>query len=169
MASQVEAWLRGPLPGVDPYLMPAAHALVQAGEELEAVAGLSPRQLLATPGGIASLDFHLRHVAAATERLLTYARGRALTPEQLAQASAEKEATQSPDAATLVAEARTALEHALAEICATPRERLLEPREVGRQRLPSTVLGLLSHIAEHAARHAGQVVTTLRVVRSLEA
>ncbi len=167
MASQPEAWQRGPLPGVDPYLMPAAHALVQASEELEVVSGLTPAQLLARPGGIASLDFHLRHLAAATERLLTYSRGNQLTPEQLAQAAAEKEAATSPEAGVLVAEARTALEHALAEIRATPRERLLEPREVGRQRLPSNVLGLLSHIAEHAARHVGQIVTTSRLVRSL--
>ncbi len=166
MPSQPEAWQRGPLPGVDPYLMPAAHALVQAGEDLEVVAGLSPEELLARPGGVASLDFQLRHLAGATERLLCYARGRQLTPEQLAQAAAEKEAATSPDAATLVAETRTALEDALAEIRATPRERLLEPREVGRARLPSNVLGLLGHIAEHAARHVGQVVTTSRLVRS---
>ncbi len=167
MASQPEAWQRGPLSGVDPYLMPAAHALVQASEDLEVVAGLSREQLLARPGGIASLDFHLRHLAAATERLLTYARGRQLTPEQLAQAAAEKEAGASPDAATLVAEVRTALEQALAEIRATPRERLLEPREVGRARLPSNVIGLLGHIAEHASRHLGQITTTARLVRSL--
>ena len=166
MASQPEAWQRGPLPGVDPYLMPAAHALVQAGEDLAVVAGLSPEQLLARPGGAASLDFHLRHLAAATERLLTYARGRRLAPEQLARAAAEQEAATSPDAAVLVAEVREALEDVLAEIRATPRERLLEPREVGRQRLPSTVLGLLGHIAEHAARHVGQIVTTTRLVRS---
>ena len=36
-----EPWLRGPLPGVDPYLMPAAHALTHAGEDLaRAVADL---------------------------------------------------------------------------------------------------------------------------------
>jgi len=29
--SEREAWLRGPLPGVPPLLMPAAHALVGAG------------------------------------------------------------------------------------------------------------------------------------------
>ena len=42
---------------------------------------------------------------------------------------------------------------------------LLEPRAVGRQRLPSTVLGLLYHAAEHATRHTGQAVTTTTILR----
>ncbi len=36
---------------------------------------------------------------------------------------------------------------------------------MGRGRLPSTVLGLLVHAAEHASRHAGQITTTARFVR----
>jgi uncharacterized damage-inducible protein DinB len=148
--------------------MPAAHMLVQASEDLEAAAELTPEQLRAQPGGVASVGFHLRHLAGATGRLLTYTRGRALTPEQLAIAAAEAEATEPSDGALLVAAAREALEAALAEMRATPRERLLEPREVGRQRLPTNVLGLLAHIGEHAARHAGQIVTTARVVRARE-
>ena len=166
--SSPEVWQRGPLPGVDPYLMPAAHMLVQASEDLAAAAELTPEQLRAQPGGVASVGFHLRHLAGATERLLTYARGRTLTPEQLVVAAAEAEATEPADAALLVAAAREALEAALAEMRATARERLLEPRAVGRQRLPSNVLGLLAHIGEHAARHAGQIATTARVVRARE-
>ncbi len=166
--SSPEVWQRGPLPGVDPYLMPAAHMLVQASEDLEAAAALTPEQLRAQPGGVASVGFHLRHLAGATGRLLTYARGQMLTPEQLAQAAGEAAAAEGADAALLVAAAREALEAALAELRGTPRERLLEPREVGRQRLPSNVLGLLSHIGEHAARHLGQIVTTARIVRARE-
>jgi uncharacterized damage-inducible protein DinB len=37
----------------------------------------------------------------------------------------------------------------------------------GRARLPSTVLGLLFHAAEHASRHTGQIVTTSKLVRGL--
>src|SRR5512135_1145604 len=98
MSTPPEAWLRGPLPGVDPYLMPAAHALVQAGEDLEAAASLTPEQLAARPGGVASVGFHLRHLAGSTERLLTYARGASLSPEQLAVARAEAELAESRDA-----------------------------------------------------------------------
>jgi uncharacterized damage-inducible protein DinB len=31
--------------------------------------------------------------------------------------------------------------------------------------LPSTVLGLLVHAAEHTSRHVGQLITTMKVVR----
>lgn len=161
-----EAWQRGPLPGVDPYLMPAAHALVQVAEELEAAAGLTPEQIRARPGGVASIAFHLRHMAGATQRLLTYARGQSLTPEQLDAAAREAEAEEPADAATLIAGAREALERALDQMRATPREVLLEPRTVGRKRLPTNVLGLLGHVAEHAGRHAAQIVTTARIVRA---
>lgn len=164
-----EAWLRGPLEGIDPYLMPAAHALVQAGEDLDAARGLTPEQLAFRPGGAASAAYHLLHLAGSTRRLLTYARGQSLTAEQLEQSAGEvAAATQPAGADELIAGARAALAEALMQIERTPREGLLEPREVGRQRLPSTVMGLLFHIAEHAARHAGQLVTTVRVVRGTE-
>ena len=41
---------------------------------------------------------------------------------------------------------------------------LLDPREVGRMKLPSNVLGLLFHAAEHTQRHVGQLVTTVKVI-----
>ena len=44
--------------------------------------------------------------------------------------------------------------------------RLLEARGVGRLQLPSTVLGLLFHAAEHTQRHVGQIVTTARMVQA---
>jgi hypothetical protein len=52
---------------------------------------------------------------------------------------------------------------------ATPERDLLAPREVGRARLPSNVLGLLFHAAEHTQRHLGQAVTTARIVRGTAA
>ncbi len=162
-----EAWLEGPLAGVDPYLMPVAHGLVQVGRELERVTDLTTDQLWARPGGAASVGFHLKHVAGVLDRLPTYARGEELSPAQMAQLRAEGEPGDPPaDVATLVRQARAAVESALGQVRATPREALLEAREVGRRRLPSTVLGLLHHAAEHATRHAGQAVTTAIVVRS---
>jgi hypothetical protein len=38
-------------------------------------------------------------------------------------------------------------------------------REVGRQKLPSTVLGLYVHAAEHTQRHVGQLLVTARIQR----
>ncbi|MBA3441275.1 MAG: DinB family protein, partial [Pyrinomonadaceae bacterium] len=80
---QTEAWLRGPLDGIDPLLMPAAHALVQAATDIEQAAqNLTVQELWSRPGGAASVGFHLRHVAGSIDRLFTYARGKQLTAEQ---------------------------------------------------------------------------------------
>ncbi|HEX6939927.1 MAG TPA: DinB family protein [Longimicrobiales bacterium] len=161
-----EAWLSGPIEGVDPYLMPVAHALVQVGRDLEAVADLSPDQLWARPGGAASIGFHLMHIAGVLDRLLTYARGEALSEAQLEALRKEGRPGEPPaDAAALLARARAAIERALDQVRATPRDTLLDARDVGRKRLPSNVLGLLYHAAEHATRHTGQIITTMKLVR----
>ena len=167
--SQPEAWLRGPLEGVDPMLMPAAHALVQASEDLERAAlGLTVQELWVKPGGAASLGFHLRHIAGSTDRLLTYARGDQLTDAQRQGIALEQQAGDPPaDAATLVREARAAIECALAAIRTVPKESLLDARAIGRAALPTNVFGLLCHIAEHTQRHTGQIITTAKIVRGL--
>lgn len=165
--SEPEAWQRGPIDGVPPLLMPAAHAFTQVREELAGViAGLDEARLWARPGGAASVGFHLRHIASATGRLLAYARGESLTPEQL-RAAGDEQAPPGPgeSAAALLDAAREALGRALAELRATDASTLLEPRTVGRRKLPSNVLGLLFHAAEHAQRHCGQAATTARIVR----
>jgi uncharacterized damage-inducible protein DinB len=168
MTSLPEAWLRGPLPGVDPYLTPAAHALVQASVDLERAArGLTAEQLWARPGGAAAPGFHLRHIAGVIDRLFTYARGEALNEAQRAALTAESVPGDSPpDADTLIERAQSAIAAALEVFRDTPREKLLEPRAVGRKQLPSTVLGLYSHAAEHAMRHTGQLITTAKIVRA---
>ena len=161
-----EAWLRGPIEGVDAYLQPAAHALVQAREDIEiATTGVSPEQLWMRPNGAASLGYHLRHLAGSLDRLLTYARGSQLDDRQQAALKMEIELGNPLDDATKVADhARRAIDGALAQIRATRREELLEPRAVGRKGLPSTVLGLLVHAAEHTTRHVGQAITTAKIV-----
>lgn len=162
---KVEVWLRGPLEGVDPWLMPAAHALAQVGEEVARLcADASPEALAAQPGAAAPALFHLRHLAGATDRLMTYARGQALDDAQRQALQAEKDLVPAPPPA-LAAEVARVIEAALAQIRATPHESLLEPRAVGRAGLPTTTLGLIFHAAEHAQRHAGQLATTLRAIR----
>lgn len=161
-----EAWLRGPIEGVDAYLQPAAHALVQAREDLDrAIVRSSPANLWIRPNGAASLGFHLRHVAGSLDRLLTYARGAQLDDRQHAALKREAEPGTPPDeAAALVEQAKRAIDAALAQLRATRREELLEPRGIGRAQLPSNVLGLLVHAAEHASRHVGQAITTAKIV-----
>jgi uncharacterized damage-inducible protein DinB len=161
-----EAWLRGPIPDVLPELMPAAHMLVQSAEELNAAAEqLAPSQLWATPGGAASIGFHLRHIAGATDRLLTYARGEALNDAQRAVLSSEKEVDAAASVTTLLAGVQVAIEQALAALRSTTRDQLFTPRPVGRAQLPSNVIGLLYHVAEHTVRHTGQVIATARALR----
>jgi uncharacterized damage-inducible protein DinB len=161
-----EPWLRGPVEGVDPYLMPAAHALQQSREDLaRAAEGLTADQLWARPGGAASVGFHLRHVAFSIDRLLTYARGEALSDAQRNAAASEAVVGPEREPGALVAAAAAAIETALGQIRSTPRASLLEPRAVGRAGLPSTVLGLLFHVAEHTQRHTGQVIATAKAVR----
>lgn len=168
MSNQPEAWLRGPLPGIDPYLMPAAHALMQASEDLEQAArGLTAEQLWARPGGAAAPGFHLRHIAGVIDRLFTYARGETLNAAQREALSVESTPGDSPpDANTLIERAQRAITAALDTFRNTSRDELLEPRTVGRKQLPSTVLGLYSHAAEHAMRHTGQLITTAKIVRA---
>ena len=43
---------------------------------------------------------------------------------------------------------------------------LVESRFVGRKRLPTTVIGLLTHIAEHTQRHVGQAIVMAKWVNS---
>ncbi len=167
--AEPEAWLRGSLVGIDPVLMPAAHALVQAGKDLEqASSELAVEQLWVRPGGAASLGFHLRHIAGSIERLLTYARGEQLSESQRQAIPLEGQPGDPPvEAATLIREAQAAIERALAAIRRTPKESLFEPRPIGRKALPTNVFGLMFHIAEHTQRHTGQVITTAKIVRGL--
>ena len=164
--SPPEAWLRGPLPGIDAVLMPAAHALVQARDDIAAgLAGAEPAELWARPGGAAAAGFHLRHLAGSLDRLLTYARGERLSPGQVADLGREGEA--GAGAAELERIASLAIDRALMQLRQTPLSTLGDIRPVGRAGLPATVLGLLVHAAEHASRHTGQFLTTLKIVRGL--
>jgi uncharacterized damage-inducible protein DinB len=157
------------VPGVDAYLQPAAHALLQTSEDLERTArDLSPDELAMRPGDAASVAFHLRHVAGSIDRLLTYARGLPLSDAQRRALVAESTGGNAAgDAAELIAHVRTAVTGAIDTMRATPRDVLLEARAVGRQGLPSTVLGLIFHVAEHAQRHTGQAIATAKAVRGL--
>jgi uncharacterized damage-inducible protein DinB len=60
-----------------------------------------------------------------------------------------------------------ALSDAVSSLKDISEDQLLTPRAVGRAHLPSNVLGLLFHAAEHAQRHTGQVITTSKIIRGL--
>jgi hypothetical protein len=161
-----EVWQRGPIADVDPLLMPVAHALLQVQEDLQALAGrVSPDQVWQRPGGAGSIAFHIRHIGGSVDRLLTYARGEQLDAAQRAALATESmEDDPRPSLETMIDETVGMLERALSQVKATAPDTLTEPRKVGRAGLPSTTIGLLFHAAEHAARHAGQAVTTAKIL-----
>ena len=166
-----ERWLAGPVEGVSPELTPVAHALLNASEQIEAaVRGLTSSEVVARPRGIASIAFHVTHAAGSLDRLFTYARGESLSASQRDALDAEERADElSIDGEGLIAVFREAVERSLAQVRATDPGILGNPREVGRAKLPSSVLGLFFHAAEHTARHCGQIVTTAKLVRSRSA
>ena len=101
------------------------------------------------------------------DRLLAYARGEGLSDAQRAALAAEGEP--GGDAAPLLAALDAAVSRAIATYRATDPATLGDPRAVGRAGLPSNVMGLLFHLAEHVQRHAGQAGTTAAIVRGLHA
>lgn len=166
MAGKTEVWMRGPVPDVPGLLQPVAHSLLQCREEVEALLpGLTADQIWSGPPGAASIGFHVRHAAGSLDRLFTYARGELLSAEQRASLAREGQADIAPDAsARLVAVFSEAIDRALAQLRGTDEKTLLEFRGVGRAQLPSTVLGLLFHAAEHTQRHVGQATTTVKML-----
>jgi hypothetical protein len=166
---QIEVWLRGPVAGIDPTLMPVAHALLQAKEDVEHLAStVPPDHVWARPGGAASIGFHVRHIGGSIDRLFTYARGESLSAAQKTALRDEATPTDPPPAFdAIVAEVRATIDRAVEQVRQTSRESLLDARAVGRIGLPSTVIGLLMHGAEHATRHVGQAITTARILSGI--
>ncbi len=161
--AEPEPWLRGTLTEVDAVKRQILHALELALEDCDRwCAPLTTAQMNTRPAGIASVGFHLRHIARSLDRLLTYAEARPLSPTQLEVFRSELDSPQ-PAAATL-AEFRTGIASATERIRAFAPNTYEDPRTVGRQHLPTTVGGLLVHCAEHTQRHIGQAVTTAQVV-----
>ena len=164
---QPEAWLRGPLPGVDPLIAPVLCSFQQAREDLaKHTQGLTTEHLWARPYGLAPVGFHLRHIAGSVERLTAYLQGRQLTQDQIDAADGEGEPGASREA--LLDALGATLRNAEAVIRAIHPATLSARREVGRKRLPTTVAGLLTHIAEHTQRHVGQAISVAKLAPTLD-
>ena len=166
MSDKPEVWLRGPIDGFEPLLMPAVHALLQVREDLAMLADTVPAEhVWMRAGRAASVGFHVRHLGGALDRLLTYARGDALSTAQ--RMFLQQEGAPGEPPATLrqiVGETDQTIARALEQLRATDVTTLGEIRRVGRAGLPATVIGLLFHAAEHSTRHMGQAITTARVL-----
>jgi len=167
MTAPLEPWLRGPVAGIEPLLQPVAHALMGVAEDLPPLLrSLTDEEVWETPGASAPIGYHLWHMTGSLDRLLTYARGETLSPAQWDAYAAEQKITELRPARTELIDLLTAtLDRSIRDLHGIGADVLLDPREVGRARRPSNVLGLLVHAAEHTVRHAGQIVTLSRVLR----
>lgn len=159
-----EVWLRGPLPHLSAYLQPVAHALLQAREEVNKALEDFPDELLwEKPAGVASVGFHMQHLTGVLDRLFTYAKELPLNDQQLAALREEGKPFENSSVQVLLQVFNEKVDWALEEMKNTPEHTLTEFRAVGRAQLPSTVLGLLFHAAEHTMRHTGQLLVTIRI------
>jgi len=168
MSKPLEVWLRGPLPDVPPLLQPVAHALLQAQEELhEYLNDFSDSLLWQRPADVASVAFHLQHLTGVLDRIFTYARGEALTETQMQALKAEGIENPEINVQQLVEAFNQQVEKAINQLKSTNEATLTEVRYVGRAKIPSTVIGLLFHAAEHTTRHLGQLLVTSKIAKQL--
>jgi uncharacterized damage-inducible protein DinB len=163
----IEFWLRGPVDGIPSFLQPAAHALLQSRKEINHYLRDFPQDLLWIQlEGRASVGFHIQHMTGVLDRMMTYAKGEPLTDAQFEYLKNEGVPKEGLTLEGLKSGFKDQVEVALAYFKGLSEDILMEPRSVGRKKLPSTVLGLLFHAAEHSQRHIGQLLVTASILRS---
>ena len=163
--SEPEVWLRGPIDGVPAHLQPVAHSLLQCREEIEQLTATMPAaRLWRQRGDAATVGFHVRHAIGSLDRLFTYARGARLSEAQRQILAQESQPDPDLAGADLAAAFEAAVTRALDQLRETAEATLTDQRLVGRAQMPSTVLGLLFHAAEHTQRHVGQAITTAKLL-----
>lgn len=165
---KLEVWQRGPLQEMPDLLQPIAHTLLQAEEELdEMMNNFSDDLLWQSPANVASPAFHLQHLSGVLDRVFTYARNEPLTDFQLAQLHDEDIAPQqNVSVQSLLERFKRQIKTAIIQLQNTDEDTLKEYRGVGRKQLPSTVIGLLVHAAEHTMRHVGQLSVTVKILKA---
>lgn len=161
--AKIEPWLRGTLTDVSAVPRAVLHALEQAAEDAAKwCAELTDAEIEECPLGLPSVAFHLRHIARSLDRLLTYAEGEQLSGDQMAMLKCEGDA--GATRASVLAEFGAAIELSARRVRSFAESDLSQPRGVGRKQLPTTIGGLLVHIADHTQRHVGQAITTAKVL-----
>ncbi len=167
MATRKEVWLRGEtIPNISPILQPAANALLEAAEEIDIFLEDFPAsRLWKRPASCASVGFHLLHIVGFLDRLLTYADGKSLSEKQLEYLQSENN-IQIETLPVLQEKTITAIHQTIEKLKTYTDSALTETRYVGRAKIPTTTIGLLFHAAEHTMRHIGQLLVTVKVVKT---
>jgi hypothetical protein len=161
-----EPWLRGALTGVDPFIAPTLCSFQQAREDVaKFTEGLTTAQIWERPFGMNAAGREIRHIGGSVDRLTSYLEGKDLTADQLAALKTEADPGATRDA--LLRELEGNLARSEQVLRNLRREELTEPRAVGRQKLPTTVIGLVVHISEHTQRHVGQAISAAKLVRAI--
>ncbi|WP_286754340.1 MULTISPECIES: DinB family protein [Sphingobacterium] len=159
----LEVWMRGPIEGVPALLQPVAHALLQVEEDvLKYTAQISSAQLWTKPGGNASIGFHLQHIRGVIDRMFTYAENKSLTDKQFDDLRQEGLENSALSVISLVENLHRQIQQSLQKLALIDPDTLTELRFLGRKRIPTPLIGLLFHAAEHAQRHVGQLLVTAR-------
>jgi hypothetical protein len=164
-AKQPEPWMRGPLAGIDPLVAPLFYSFTMAREDLAAFTdGLTREQVWARPFGLNPVGREIRHIGGSVNRLLTYLQGRDLSEQQIEQMKAE--AAPGASSADLLTALDAEFRRAEDFVRSIDPKTFTEPRAVGRKKLPTTVIGLIVHIAEHTQRHVGQAISAAKLIRA---
>ncbi len=161
--ASTEPWLRGTLTDVPAVPRAVLHALELAREDLIRWAGnLSEEELYLRLSNLPSVAAQLRHIAGSLDRLLTYAEDHALDLRQIEFLKSETavEGTRKE----LFAELTAALEESALRVRRLTDSDLDAVRTVGKKQLPTTLGGLLVHVADHTQRHVGQTITTAKLI-----
>jgi hypothetical protein len=163
----LEVWMRGPIAGLSPMLQPVAHAILQVREEVNILMIDFPEELLwKTPAGVASVAFQLQHLSGVLDRLFTYANDRMLDEDQLELLELEKVSPQyNLTVKKLLTRFNNQVNKALTQLKNMDEKTLLEPRGIGRKKIPTNVIGLYFHAAEHTTRHFGSLMVTVRILK----
>lgn len=166
---QPENWLRGPVSGIPDLLQPVAHALLQSLEEIKIYTKDFPSEMLyIKPAGRATVAFHLKHITGVLDRMLTYAKQNALSDAQFNYLKNEEKTEENGSTPLFIEAFEEKVNEALEYFKTLNPAKLTEIRTIGRKKLPSTVIGMLFHAAEHSQRHVGQLLVTVSVLEKDE-
>ena len=166
--SKLEVWMRGPVSGIPDLLQPIAHVFLQIQEDINTLFTYDlETHMWVKPFGVASIAFHIQHISGVIDRMLTYASNQSLTEDQFTFLAEEGKQKDDIDYLEILHCFNRQIERALSTLSQIKEDTLKEERFLGRQKIPTTQLGLLFHAAEHANRHFGQLIVTIKVVKAM--